>query len=237
MKNRTKLALVTVTFLSVPFLNIGAKTATSNPVGSTQELTGSINNDISLSTDEDPESSQLRVYEATEISDEGVSFLSYQVEMTGNVEKLPDPKPAVVITYNSNGSIDSSTEYSISRFTRYGVDCYGCNIAADNTGGTASGVRLSTTAVRQSDGTWLQGITYNGYYIVAADKSIPFGTIIEIYDHNLYGEGISPGVPFRAIVLDRGGGVNGTEIDLFIGTESNIKVYGTAKNAKFKIVE
>jgi hypothetical protein len=36
-------------------------------------------------------------------------------------------------------------------FSRYGADCGGCYVAADGTSGTASGVMLSTTGVRQSE--------------------------------------------------------------------------------------
>lgn len=107
----------------------------------------------------------------------------------------------------------------MAKITTYGVDCYGC-YNENGFGGTAGGIKVSTDAVKQSDGTWKQGITYDGYYIVATNQSIPFGTIVEVSNHGYLGYGLQPGVPFQAIVMDRGAmGVN--HIDLFVGSEKN----------------
>lgn len=109
------------------------------------------------------------------------------------------------------------------RTTLYGVDCYGCNVREDGTGNTATGIQLNPIrGVLQSDGTWLPGITYDGYYIIAADASIPFYSIVEISNHGLTGKGITPDQPIKAIVLDRGGGIRGGHIDLYIGSEKEV---------------
>ena len=107
-------------------------------------------------------------------------------------------------------------------FSRYGADCGGCYVAADGTSGTASGIMLSTTGVRQSNGTWKSGITYNGYYLVATSSSVPMCTILEITDHTYSGMGLTPGVPFKVLVVDRG--VSGSLLDLFVGSEHNLSV-------------
>jgi hypothetical protein len=107
-------------------------------------------------------------------------------------------------------------------FSRYGADCSGCYVAADGTSGTASGLMLSLTGVRQSNGTWKQGITYNGYYLVATSSSVPMCTIMEITDHSYSGMGLTPGVPFKVLVVDRG--VSGSMLDLFVGSEHNLSV-------------
>lgn len=135
-----------------------------------------------------------------------------------------------VYQYTKNIKVGDS--FQSSRVTRYGVDCVGCNVNAEGYGGTAAGIRISKDSVRQNDGSWLPGITYEGYYIIAAPKSIPFCTIVEISNHNFSGQGIQPGVPFKAIVLDRGGSITGTHLDFFIGSErnmNNVSIVGSNK--------
>ena len=97
-------------------------------------------------------------------------------------------------------------------------------MTASGTGGTSAGVTLSKTAVKQPDGTWKDGIKYGDYYIVAADPSIPLCSILTVYDHGFSGKGLTPGVPFKAIVLDRGGAIKGAKLDLFVGTETKHQV-------------
>ncbi len=105
------------------------------------------------------------------------------------------------------------------KITTYGTDCYGC-YNENGFGGSASGVKLSFDAVRQSDGTWKEGITYDGYYIVAANSSIPMGSIIEVSNHGYSGKGLVPGEPFYAMVLDRGA-MTLNHLDLFVGSEKS----------------
>lgn len=116
--------------------------------------------------------------------------------------------------------------YFTGRLTTYGGDCAGGN------GTSSTGIKLSPiTGVQGSNSPKL---TYNGrsYYCLAADPSIPFGTIIEISNHNLSIEPIAYG-----IVVDRGGAIKGNKIDIFNGTEAG-KYFtgGTSKNTQFKII-
>lgn len=105
------------------------------------------------------------------------------------------------------------------RITTYGVDCTGC-YHNNGFGGTASGVKVSwNPSVRQSDGTWKTGLTYDGYYIVAANRSIPLGSIIEISNHGFNGYGLVEGQTFYAMVLDRGA-MTLNHLDLFVGGEA-----------------
>lgn len=116
--------------------------------------------------------------------------------------------------------------YFTGKLTTYGGDCAGGN-------GTSSvGIKLSPiTGVQGSNSPKL---TYNGrsYYCLATDPSIPFGTIIEITNHNLSIESTAYG-----IVVDRGGAIKGNKIDIFNGTEAG-KYFtgGTSKNTQFKII-
>jgi hypothetical protein len=104
---------------------------------------------------------------------------------------------------------------------RYGANCGGCSKNPNGISNTASGIPVSIQpSVRQMDGTMADGITYEGYYVLASDKALPLCTIVEIENHKFSGMGLTPGVPFKAIVLDRG--VSGRTLDLFIGDETNV---------------
>lgn len=130
---------------------------------------------------------------------------------------------------------ETTTETFQPRITTYGVDCYGCG-GESGSGNTALGVKLDTTmGVLMPDGSWQQGIKYGNYYIVAADPSIPFCSILKISNHGLSGSGISPDEPYYAIVLDRGGAIQGSHLDLYIGSENSraiIPVQQTQANAQ-----
>lgn len=116
--------------------------------------------------------------------------------------------------------------YFTGKLTTYGGDCAGGN------GTSSSGISLSpTTGVKGSHSAKLR---YNGgsYYCLAADPSIPFGTIIKITNHNLGIESTAYG-----IVVDRGGAIKKNHIDIFNGTEAG-KYFrgGSSSNTQFEIV-
>ena len=116
--------------------------------------------------------------------------------------------------------------YFTGRLTTYGGDCAGGN------GTSSSGIKLSPISGVQGSNS--AKLTYNGrsYYCLAADPSIPFGTVIEISNHNLSIESTAYG-----IVVDRGGAIKGNKIDIFNGTEAG-KYFsgGTSNNTQFKII-
>lgn len=103
----------------------------------------------------------------------------------------------------------------------YGVDCAGCSVNSKGYGGSSAGITLGMHSVRQPNGEMREGIKYGDYYIVAADPNIPLCSILTIEDHGFSGEGLTPKVPFKAIVLDRGGAVQGSLLDLFKGSQKN----------------
>ena len=158
-----------------------------------------------------------------------------------NSRLAPVKEVAKVVTSPHTQTTSNTTggeSYEASRITRYGADCYGCRISADGKGKTASGIGVGIDSVQQEDGSWQSGITYEGYYIVAASSNLPLYSIIEISNHTVSGMGITPGVPFQAIILDRGGAIQGTKIDLFVGTENNMPVsQGRRQNATVKIIK
>lgn len=125
-----------------------------------------------------------------------------------------------------NGGIQKGTTFT-GRLTLYGGDCRGCS------GRSASGLKLSpSSGVNNSKTPYLK---YKGkkYYCLAADRSIPFGTIIKISNHNLRTKSTIYG-----IVVDRGGAIKGNKIDIFNGSERGRKYFsgGTSTRTKFEIV-
>jgi 3D (Asp-Asp-Asp) domain-containing protein len=139
-----------------------------------------------------------------------------KVKLPGT-EVLIESTPAV---FQYGAKVVNGSYFYASRISRYGFDCVGCGVEAGNTATMASLLKVSATAVRQSDGSWKNGITYDGYYMVAADKAFPLCTVLEISDHHLSGSGIREGVPFKALVVDRGGAITQNRLDFFIGTET-----------------
>lgn len=116
--------------------------------------------------------------------------------------------------------------YFTGKLTTYGGDCKGGN------GKSSSGISLSPTSGVQ--GSHSAKLYYRGqsYYCLAADPSIPFGTIIKITNHNYSIESTAYG-----IVVDRGGAIKKNHIDIFNGTEAGKYFRGsTSKNVRFEIV-
>ncbi|MEG0958916.1 MAG: hypothetical protein RSC93_09520 [Erysipelotrichaceae bacterium] len=151
-------------------------------------------------------------------------------------KRVEDRRPPIM---QFGGSVQIGSVF-FPRTTTYGLDCYGCWGAQSGTGGTAAGVKFDINkGVQQSSGAWLPGITYDGFYIVAADRSIPIGSVLEISDHGYSGAGLTPGVPFLAKVLDRGGGVQEDHLDLYSGSEKQpiLSINRGIHNPKVTIVQ
>ena len=128
---------------------------------------------------------------------------------TPNPTPAPTPAPAP----------ESSSQWNVT-LTRYGMDCVGCRVV-NGVAHTSHGIALTSNSVRQPDGTWQQGITYNGRYIFAGNSSHTKCTLLTLYDHPYEGMGITQGQPIYGIMADNGGfGYN--HLDLFVGTETNL---------------
>lgn len=156
--------------------------------------------------------SEILEYEVIRDQEGNIVSKTYIDESYQFIEGTPE--------FSSYGGDVAVGSYFYPKTTTYGVDCSGCSGESTGVGGTSLGIKLDINqGVRQSNGAYQPGITYNGYYIVAADKNIPLGSILEISEHNYSGAGLTPGVPFQAIVGDRGGGVNGAHLDIYVGSE------------------
>lgn len=161
-------------------------------------------------------------------------ILEQEVDRFGNIIKETfqgkEEVEATPTIMQYGGSVSVGSTFQ-PRLTSYGADCVGCGT------GTAAGVKLTTDEVRQSDGSWKSGITYDGYYIVAADATIPMYSILKISNHGYSGKGMDPNEPIYAMVLDRGGGVKGAHLDFFVGSEAESgSVYSGNRSATVEIV-
>ena len=173
---------------------------------------------------------ELFTTKVTQQGQEGQVKNTYRVTYQTGKEVGKELIGSTVIVPATDTIIETGTvqpgAYFTGRLTTYGGDCAGGN------GTSSTGIKLSPiTGVQGSNSPKL---TYNGrsYYCLAADPSIPFGTIIEISNHNLSIESTAYG-----IVVDRGGAIKGNKIDIFNGTEAG-KYFtgGTSSDTQFKII-
>ena len=108
----------------------------------------------------------------------------------------------------------------IGKLTAYGPDCPGC-------GGT------SACPPRQdfrNGNIYFNDQVYGKVRVVAADRSVPCGSIVRITGINIYPE------PILAVVMDRGGGVKGNHMDLLFTSQTQLDGFGTSRNIKFEII-
>ena len=103
--------------------------------------------------------------------------------------------------------------------TGYGPDCDGC------IGITSSGYDVRNTI-------YYNDKTYNNVRVLAADKSLPFGTIIKVSNLKDYND-------FIGIVLDRGSAISFdgfSQIDLLFESEDYSYNFGRKENVIFEIL-
>lgn len=160
---------------------------------------------------------RIEHYNATKDADGTIVAKTLLLDQTQELEATPE-----IIQY---GADVAEGNLFFPKMTTYGVDCIGCRGETTGEGNTGMGIKLSVAnGVLQADGTWSSGIKYGNYYMVAADNVLPLCSVLEISNHNYSGEGLTPGEPFQAIVVDRGGGVKGSHLDLYVGSQKSGKV-------------
>ena len=142
-------------------------------------------------------------------------------EETKNEETKQDEVVSNEVTikgeYKPNLAVSETVEVLetyVGKMTAYGPDCYGCT-----SGRTASGQYVMEGNIYYNDPT------FGNIRIVAADKSIPFGSIIRISGLSIFSE------PILAIVLDRGGMIGFAEgkhsyFDLLYKSEKDAASFG-----------
>ena len=105
------------------------------------------------------------------------------------------------------------------KLTAYGPDCPGCS------GNSACPPRQNF----KNGNIYFEDQVYGKVRVVAADRSIPCGSIVRISGINIYSE------PILAIVMDRGGAVNGNHMDLLFTSQSNLEGFVTS-NVKYELI-
>lgn len=138
------------------------------------------------------------------------------------LQELTKEKPAPI--YNSFEEALSHVQEGrvafIGKLTAYGPDCVGCG------GHSACPPHQNL----QNGNIYYNDTTYGPVRILAADKSLPCGSIVKVSNINIYSE------PILAIVMDRGGAIKGNHLDLLFATERNLEGFSTQKNIHFEIL-
>ncbi len=103
--------------------------------------------------------------------------------------------------------------------TGYGPDCIGC-----------SGILACPPNSKVLNGNiYYDDDKYGKIRILAADPSIPCGSIVKISNYTPIGE------DFYGIVLDRGSDIHGLTMDLLYESENQIRTLGRIYNINFKL--
>lgn len=146
---------------------------------------------------------------------------------TNNNKKTTSKKTTSVVTKKevkeTAKKVDTNNKKVLATYkgtiTAYGPDCKGCS------GKTASGYNVKKTI-------YYNDKTYGKVRIVAADRLLPFGTIVRISNLSGFKE------PIIAIVLDRGGAIGFNKkvyFDLLYPSEKASNSFGR-KKATFEIL-
>ena len=114
-------------------------------------------------------------------------------------DALPAPEPIIVAEDIPQAKPETIEVES----TFYVADCKGCS------GITASGYDVRRT------------IYYGEYRVLAADKSIPFGTKMRVT--------LANGMEFNGIVLDRGSAITSGKLDVLVSSEKEAYSLGRQK--------
>ena len=139
-------------------------------------------------------------------SNKTFTYVDKEINIFKEVEVKKEKIEPVLATYKGN-------------ITAYGPDCIGCS------GVTASGYKVRNNI-------YYNDKKYGKVRIVAADKSLPFGTIVRIKDLHITNE------PLLAIVLDRGGAIGFKKkvyFDLLYRSERETSSFGI-RRATFEVL-
>lgn len=150
----------------------------------------------------------VKAIESSRIESKGLVFETIKKEEILKVFSVQE------IILNQNKKIEFT-----GTITGYGPDCVGC-----------SGIVGCPPYQNVKNGNiYYEDSTYGKIRILAADKSIPCGSIIKISNYKFIGE------DFYGIVLDRGSAIVGLTMDLLHNSETETVVIGRQYNINFKI--
>lgn len=108
----------------------------------------------------------------------------------------------------------------VGEMTAYKANCKGCTGL----------VACPPSQDVRNNNIWYQDKTYGKVRIVAADRNIPCGTIVEITNITFSNETIT------GIVLDRGGAIKGNIMDFLVGESDDMDIVGRQKNVNYEVV-
>ena len=226
-------------YLSLKINPTSTKTTTNKMVLISTSLASSLltekEDKINLDVEEKPESEQVK--EEVEVKTETKEEIRVEVKEEIKEVVKEEPKQEIIeevkeepkqeeikpndVTikgeYKPNLAVLETIEVLetyVGKMTAYGPDCYGCT-----SGKTASGQYVMDGNIYYNDPT------FGNIRIVAADKTIPFGSIIRISGLSILSE------PILAIVLDRGGMIGFAEgkhsyFDLLYKSEKDAASFG-----------
>jgi 3D (Asp-Asp-Asp) domain-containing protein len=167
------------------------------------------------------------MYDIAKYDEKEDSIIKNQEKTQEEVKVEEKPAETVAPKEETKEPETTNTQYTVldtfmGTITGYGPDCYGCS----GIGNTSSGYNLIT------DGIYYPDKDFGQIRIVAADKSIPCGTVVRITGLKVYEQ------PFLAIVLDRGGAITGTKMDLAFTTEKDplVSQIGLSKNIQYEVL-
>ena len=226
-------------YLSLKINPTSTKTTTNRMVLISTSLASSLitekEDKINLDVEEKPETEQIKeevevkteTKEETEvevkeeikevIKEEPKQEIIEEVKEEPKQEEINSNEITIKGEYKPNLAVletVSVLETYVGKMTAYGPDCYGCT-----SGRTASGQYVMDGNIYYNDPT------FGNIRIVAADKTIPFGSIIRISGLSIFPE------PILAIVLDRGGMIGFAEgkhsyFDLLYKSEKDAASFG-----------
>ena len=143
------------------------------------------------------------------------TYVNKEINIFGNIPKIA----SVINKEKKQEKIETVLATYHGPITAYGPDCVGC-----------SGITASGQNVRNN--IYYNDKKYGKVRIVAADKSLPFGTVIKISDLDVFSE------PVLAIVLDRGSAIGFNRrvyFDLLYPSEKETDFFGK-RNATFEVL-
>ena len=108
----------------------------------------------------------------------------------------------------------------VGQMTAYKATCKGC------TGRVACPPGKDVTGNK----IWYDDSTYGNIRILAADRNIPCGTIVEVTNVSFSTE------PIIGIVLDRGGAIKGNIMDFLVGEDDDMDVVGRQRGVNYKVL-
>lgn len=149
------------------------------------------------------------------------SILSTRIVKTEDNTTTTETKPKLITSLKDIKTYNFKDQLSfVGTLTGYGPDCKGC-------GGR---VACSPNPDVRKGNIYYNDATYGKIRILAADKSIPCGSIIHIENFKYGNNGEIIG-----IVLDRGSAIVGKTMDLLYPSEADTVKIGRQYNIRFTI--